>query len=232
MTVVVTFLAVAAAGYLAWTRWKPARDPLSTTEGSPARFDRFRLQGFEHTTYEGDEPVFTLRADEIVHRKRKIGPLTLNPIKEIVLQGVTIELRRSSRRPRRGTGNDGQASSLSPFLEDMVSRKGLGIVTRLLINRLDVKVFRDDALQFSVTAASASVGLRDRSIHLEGGFQLQAGSGDRLRAREARWAGLEEVFRVAGSYVWFRSGEPIQGINGQFRVQEDGVLVREPTDGS
>jgi hypothetical protein len=129
---------VAAVALL--TRRRPARadrEPAAAGEPAPdaaamPESDRLFMSGVEYAAYEGSEPAFRLSARTLIHRKRRFGPLTLNPVKEVEMDGVRIEIY-----PAEGTGGRARHPlTLDGILEGTLLSKSLGYVSRVRLRDL------------------------------------------------------------------------------------------------
>src|SRR5262245_10374391 len=53
--------------------------------------DRLYIGGLDYAAYDGSNPIYHVSATQLIHRKRKVGPLTLNPVKEVEIDGLRVE---------------------------------------------------------------------------------------------------------------------------------------------
>jgi hypothetical protein len=196
----------------------PAPHPPVTGEGS---FDRFRLEGFRHTSYHLGQKVFSVEAGEIVHRRRRVGPLAVNPLKELVLSDVRIELN-----PLPEGSGPGAEPSVRSGVENMLLQEKLGMVSRVLFHELVLSSSRDGTFRFRVRAREASVDLAARSVTFPGPFLLESAAGDRLEAEDVQWRDDQETFHVRGAFLLHQANGVTPGRDTYFVVEESGKVVR------
>jgi hypothetical protein len=97
--------------------------------------DRLYIGGLDYSAYDGADAVYRVHADQIIHRKRKIGPLTLNPVKEIEIDGLRVDL--FPRRAGRGPGAlPPPPRSLDAILRELLESKSLGFVSRVTLENM------------------------------------------------------------------------------------------------
>lgn len=218
---------VLACGYLAWTMVSTISSLPSTPRSEPDTqgYDRFRLSGFQHTVYVGGRPVLKLEAREMSHRKRRFGPVTVNPIKELVLHGVTIHMVAGEERDQATAG--AAAIHLAALMEQMLSEKGLGLVTRVLIEDLEFTLLEGEIQAFSLSATEAELALDQQAVQLRNGFQVITSRGDQLRAHRGRWRARDRVFTADGPYLLRTASGPAHGADGTFLLGPAGAILRQ-----
>ena len=191
-------------------------------------FDRIYLRNVSYSSYVRGETTFTLKAEEIVHRKRKLGPLTLNPIKEVEMNGVRIEIYQSAP-PAGGRGPQAEDVDLpvQRILKESLSAKDLGFVARVRMNRFHLVLLRGGVEQLSIVAGTASVGLDSAILRIDDGFTLSTHGGGQLVAKSAEWRFDSRRLSVPGTYVQKEGRNTRRGEEGIFRIGPDGRLTRE-----
>jgi len=169
LAIVVTLAALA----LLTRRARPASGDVTPASGAAPipESDRLYMSGIDYAAYDGSEPMFRLQARSLVHRKRKVGPWTLNPIKEVEMTGVRIEIFRSEPgRPVRPLSLDG-------ILQGTLFSKSLGFVSRVRLLDLQLDDHRGGAVQDRLTAAEAVWRPGDRRLVIEGAFEYSDETG-------------------------------------------------------
>ena len=198
--------------------------------------DRLYLRNIAYTSYKGDTRLFSFQADELVHRKRKIGPLTLNPVKEIEATRVRIEMvsrgeEEDRTRPAEpAEARDGLDLPVATILEKTLAARDLGFVSRVVLKPVEIAVNRGGRTLLRVAAGSASVGLSEpAALRFEDGFTLEDCCGGHLSARQAEWSAAGRRLHVDGAYSWSDSQDSRTGEGAVFRVDRDGRLTEEIT---
>lgn len=196
--------------------------PINQHEDWPVA-DRFSASGMQHTVYDRGEKLYSLKADAIVHRKRKIGPLTINPVKELALQGVEIEIYEPIDRTDEGFSGASPVP-IQELLRKATSGNDLGFISRVTIAPLKLVYFREAEELFTLTAKSVKMGLDTSRVNFEGDFTIAAAAGDRLRAHAAEWLEDERRFSIAGPYL-LESAEGAQtGAGALFTIDPAGRI--------
>ncbi len=216
---------VLACGYLAWTMVSTLASLPSESEtgGEPEDFDRLRITDFQHTVYAGERPALSLHADVIIHRRRSLGPVAINPIKELVFRGVNIEMTAPEMDPRASAS---AGAYLAVLIQQMLSQADLGIVSRVLMEDLELTLLNDRATVFSLSTRKAEIAMAEPVVELSQGFRLISANGDRLRAHRARWEVQRQIFDVDGPYLLTTAAGPAYGSGRIFRVDPSGAIVR------
>jgi hypothetical protein len=184
-------------------------------------FDRFQLQGFRHTSYHMGRKVFAVEAEEILHRRHRVGPMAVNPFRELVLSGVRIELNPSPEPS--GPGGD---PSVRGAVENMLLQEKLGLVSRVIFRDLTLSYSRGDVFRFRVRSPEATIDLATRSVLFPDVFLLESASGDRLEGEDVVWADDFETFHARGPYIVHEHQRVTPGRNTYFVVQESGKVLR------
>jgi hypothetical protein len=216
---------VLGCGYLAWTlvfrlASLPSDPNSSASDGS---FDRLRIIDFEHTVYAGQNPVLSLHADEIVHRNRSLGPVAINPIKELIFTGVSIKMTAPEEIP--ATGGGAATAYVAPLMRQMLTQTDLGLVSRVTLKDLELTMSGYGVPIFSLSAKHMTIGLEESAVVLSQGFRLISANGDRLRAGGARWKARAQSFEVNGPYRLTTAAGPAHGSGGVFRIDPAGAIA-------
>ena len=224
-------------GYQLALSGRPPIDPVSSSEGR--RFDQFITTDISNTYRVGGETLFTFRAEKVIHRKRKLGPLTINPAKEIRMQNVEIEIHVSATAGRDGgegeipaaAGDSGNTDiarlSLQQVLKHTFSAKELGFITRVVIQGITVKVFQKKEEQLALAAGEVTVSLRSPNARYMNGFTLISKDGARVSTGEAEWQGQTRRFFVPGDYVFEDGSEVQRGREAFFAVSPESRITLE-----
>jgi len=226
--------AVYAAVSLATHQRRREPPPEWTGPSSPAA-DRLYLRNVAYASYHGSEKVFSLEADDILHRKRKIGPLTMNPVKEVEMKGVRIRIYRSD--PAGGGDGPGPIGdrpeaegidlSIGSILREAMTAKDLGFVSRVVIRPLHLTFFRGGEEAFSIAAGAASIGLEPDVLRFDHGFTLNERGGGQLVATSAEWRSDSRRLVVDGLYERRDAEGSRHGKRATFRIEPAGVLTEE-----
>ncbi len=204
-------------------------------------FDRFQLEGFEHTQFKEGRKLFTLYCKEITHRKMKIGPLTVNPVKEIKMSKAHIQLfprvdkGPPSDKPDEDLTQHSQASPTpiisQPFvdgLKKMLGDRELGFVSRIVIADFTLDVSGYGRTQARIHAGKATLGAESPDARLDNGFSIVAQNGQRLVADKAVWDQDKRAFHIPKGYVLTDEKGRRQASNAFFGIDAAGQIIQVP----
>lgn len=164
----------------------------ASTEALPGS-DRLYLSGLDYSAYDGADPVFRLQARKLIHRKRKLGPLTINPVKEVELRGVRIDLlppRSSGVAPAEAAHS---GPSLDLLLKGMLSSKNLGFVSRVILRDLEIEDRR---------GGDTSHLTADEVIFRPGEDHLEVRGRFEIRDRDGRRSGRDASLSLGQGTTW------------------------------
>ncbi|MGD8375950.1 MAG: hypothetical protein PVF68_07410 [Acidobacteriota bacterium] len=226
MLILVTLGIVVATVYLIPTLRETPRAGSGGMPGGdlPPRVDRFHLRDVHHVFTRDGVPIFEIDVGEMTHRRRRIGPLAINPLKEVEMREVRIRTDARSTASGEDEPTESALSSVQPMLEEVLERSDAGLVTGIEIQGLRFESLREGRLRFTLTAAGASLDLGRGELFLEGHFLLETASGERLEAPEASWDAEARAFAIDGPYVLSRAGGREVGTAARFALGADGRL--------
>ena len=199
------------------------------------RFDRFRLSGVSYTSYfDGNKKRFSFSADEVVHGMRKIGPLTINPIKEIQMTHVRIEIHQeATEKENRSSGqkaDDDSAIFQLPFhkiIKETVFAQGLGAISRVVIRKAELVVLRGLENQFTILVNKVKMDPESSVVRFEEGFSVSSHNGDQLVAKEAELKNNGKRIWIKGPYLFRDPGGSERGSRGSFYITSSGRIKKE-----
>lgn len=182
--------------------------------------DVFRMDGVSYTAQEGDNISFRLKADRIEVTKRKFGLVYLNPLKEAVLSNLGLEVYQ----------HDGDQTLHNILSAEMVAQllpaetlQAFGVVTRVRILGLTVKVIRDGQTVSSITAQHATIDPKTRVTELTGNVLVAAADGRSIMSRSSTWDQRAGLFSIDGPYFFRNGGKVVHGNGARFDAELRGV---------
>ena len=210
--------------------------PASLPEGDSLQFDRFYFKDMRYTAFRKDRKLYTITAEELAHRKLKLGPLTVNPVKEIFIVGLRLDIYSADLDGEEASGgtageNAGEFSlPLARILEGAFSSWKLGYVSRVRMKGIKISFLPGLAGEVWLAADQATVKPPDAIIAFSGKISLRF-AGEELSAEDAEWFNDRGALRVHGDYqLRTREGDIHSGTNGIFRlgkVGDGGGILRE-----
>ena len=118
------------------------------------------------------------------------------------------------------------------FIEKVGASRKLGFVSRVLVNDLELALYRDDALEFTLGAERATAGSSEGDIDFEGNFRMTSSGGQRLAAHRARWSNEHNRLRIDGDYRILEGPAEMKGSGSVFLLgPEARILLMEKATG-
>ena len=170
---------------------------------------------------EGEGTAF-LEAREIVDRKRKIGPLTINPLSEIRMTDVTIEIEVPPDDP----GVDLVPPAIGNLLESGLASRGLSFPTRVVIEPFRLLVRREGA-GWELRGSRMTLESASGDATFERGFSLRTQADHYLTGKKAKWVSGRKCLVVSGRYAVRDSDGARTDRGGVFRIDRDGRLLEQ-----
>lgn len=215
-------------------------------EPNPRRFDRLHITDLQYTAMvNGHE--FILTVQEVTHAKRTLGPLTVNPLKELQLIGVALRLGSTSgdidgsttvapssspsstedtpsspAQPRIRMGSF--MNSLPEIFKDMFRAKDLGFISRVQIHTFTIHASMPHNTSFSLIANKVELGTSQGAILFSKGVSLETPSRQKLVANEAEWQPKAKTLLIPGTFVLQTQSKESAGRNGAFSFTSSGTL--------
>ncbi len=220
---------------------RPDIKPKSTVQ----KFDKFNVSGIDYTHYNEGKKVFSIKSGKIIHRKRKVGPLTINPVKEIEMAEVFIEINQNKHFSRNVQyvqyGKNEQKAqgeskiekrsdifplSFSDILKKTVNDKRLGLISRVEIREFGLKVLQTGNEQFTITAKKVTLGLMSQKVLFRDGFSLVSVNGEQLIARKAQWENKRKSLYIKGAYELRGKKGTTTGKGAFFTIDSNGKIKK------
>lgn len=155
---------------------RPEAAPEDAMAGKPGeRSDRLYIGGLDYTAYDGSQPVCRVSATQVIHRKRKVGPLTLNPVKEVEIDGLHVDFL--PRQSGTGGGMPPPPRSLDAILKELLASKNLGFVSRVVLKDLAIEDRSGRGEPFRFAAGEVVWRPGDKRLVVHGPFEHVDGTG-------------------------------------------------------
>jgi hypothetical protein len=194
-----------------------ARNDSTTTERP---VDVFRMDGISYTAQDGGHVWSRLKADRIEVAKRKFGIVYVNPLKEASLTNVELEIHE-----RNGAWDSDNLLDLFREVLPPDLTKEIGIVTRIRITGLTVKMVRNGQVASSITAQRALIDPKTRVTELSGRVVVAAADGRSVISQKSTWDRDTGLFWISGSYLYQQAGKMVKGNGARFDAELRGVRL-------
>lgn len=206
--------------------------PVFVEKQFDAEFDKFSMSEIEHTIYEHGRKTFIFSCEELVHGKRKFGPITVNPIKEIQMLKVRIEVIQDDS-PKQDTDVDSLTSqppiiskSLNKALKKILTNRDLGSISRVVMSNFTLNVSRNGGKHFTVRADTVRMGVKSSQAKFDHGFSIVTKTAEELSSKEAIWKGEKNAFyiptdfRIKNAEGEYRSSKSLVTVNSAGKIIE------------
>jgi hypothetical protein len=201
-------LILAVGTLVLWVGYRSGqRRVAARPDGEVRRSANLEVTDLNHEFFDREHRRLNLHADRLVHRTRRIGPLTINPVKEIELHGVRLEFDMDQLGTTRGDDFDNRfleeriLSMIRRAFAELLVHHELGFVSRVSVVGLDVDLLQDGARSAGLHAGRLVLDPLERGFTLQDGVELLSPSGDRLQTREAHWDPDVRGLVVSGAYL-------------------------------
>jgi lipopolysaccharide export system protein LptA len=201
-----------------------------------------QISGFQFDHSVEGRKVIRIRADEFTVEKMKLGHFSLGIVNVAKLKNGVIEVYGESAKKTESPGS-GPASKADPnpaggvskeptltfdnlFKEESMPSFGTKKVASIVIEPIRVQLRDQDTVLVQITAASASLKLKNREIQFKGNVRLSANQHS-LEAEEMSFHPENGRIKVEGDYILQSAKGRIQGK----RLETD-VLLKETRLGS
>ncbi len=225
---------VGIVGGIGWYYFTPSDSSITSEEGKHAkRFANLYLFEGSFTHFEKGKRVFTLEAEEVIHRKRKLGPFTINPIKEMVFHNVRITLhdmsylnsreRSQTSMPSRREYAETFQLPLHGIFQKTFGDLQLGFISRIIIHGITMEAKQEEK-GFTLFAKKAKFGIKKSNIAFEDGFSLTGKNGQRVVSHRAEWKAKKEAFYIPGMFVLKTNEKEQASSNAYFSLLASGNI--------
>ncbi|MFC1867213.1 hypothetical protein ACFL0H_03660 [Thermodesulfobacteriota bacterium] len=145
-----------------------------------------------------------IKADEFKVTHRKFFIFNIRPFNEVSLTNARVELYLHPEMPEMTKTSSSGASMLLPDLINMFTPdlKGLGVITRGVINDLIIKIYRSDRLCSELQAREAHIDIKRKEIELIEARIQNISSREQITSRSITWSDKEKSFTIPGLYLF------------------------------
>ena len=184
------------------------------------------LQEFQTTFHVGDRPQFHVSGDSFrVSNTRFIGPFRLGFMHTLKGRNIAIEIFDVTELEKT---QQVDASAFSPqhILSRLVPQQTLGVISRIDLQPVSLRLNRDEQFFLSLSADRAWIKLGSPKVKLRGHVVLRSHTGEQLSAEKMHWDQEHKVLQVEETYVLARPHAEQRGSNASFMVDRNGALKR------
>lgn len=146
--------------------------------------------------------AYSLKADEFKVHPKAIGVFSIQPWKEATLTNAFMEVHLSTQDNPSEVGL--LPSSFSSSFNKEAAKgpvEGIGVITRLVIKKLNYSMYKDRRLIIAVTADEAISNFKKKDAALKGVQIEHRPSGKFIKTKSAVWDANEKMFKIPGEYT-------------------------------
>jgi hypothetical protein len=201
--------------------------PLANTTAS--KRGTVLAEGVHYRAFDSEGTTVELAVDRVVKQRRRLGPLSLRGVDELVLKRVRLTLSPGSEGGRQPEEvlESLDLAAIAPSILDFADSLGFDDITRVVVERLTIDVQSGPGSGWLVLAERARIGSDSTDLTLRGGVSISTDLGLRLDARKVRLIHGSSAFEVVGSYRVLQDEHLIQsGADATFVVDPRGYLIR------
>ena len=184
------------------------------------------LQEFRTTFHADGRPQLHISGDSLrVSKTRFIGPFRIGFVHTLKGRNIAVEIVDMAEFEE---AQHADASAFSPqhILSRLAPQQTLGIISRIDLRPVSLRLNRDERFFLSLSADRAQVKLGSSKVKLRGHIILRSHTGERLSAEEMYWDQQSRVLEVEGAYVLAGPHTEQRGSNASFIVDQNGDLKR------
>lgn len=195
---------------------------------APKNAGALNITGLFYSNYAGERLLSRLQAETLAVAPRKMGSFRIKSVNELVLRDVDFLLDLDVPPDLSADDSGGQAGQMSFGLKTLVDTKGMGRITRVVVEGLRLDLRKSGENHLEVTAAGGVFDLKLRELRMNDTV-LAGVQGQRLVSALVVWDEAAKIFRVPGAYLITDKGEERRG-EGALVDMEFNVLPTSAND--
>ncbi len=194
---------VIVLGLLLFFLWKPGGEkepPASFPEEAISSYP-LRIKGFSSSTYDDNRLIARIEADEFLVKQRRFFVFNIRPFKEAAFTNARLELHLYKKMPPGADIFSSAGDILSLDKKGRSNLKGIGLITRGVVNGFTLEVYREDKPLLVVKAKKAYIDFKKKRTKLSGVRIEDVLSGKIIKSGSVIWKHKENVFDIPGEYI-------------------------------
>ena len=199
---------------LAILHW-PGTNSVPAAPEASGRIKRMPLQisEFTFTSQDQDRLVHVLQAKQLVIRPRRFMVFNIKSLNEVVLQNARLETHFYKESAKQSSLFDFQ--EVVPFDQSSSGKhhtgSAVGLVTRLIADRVRVDIFREDIQAIVLAAEYGLVEQKKTGAEFFNAILKDSRSDRVIRSSRVLWDETRMLFVIPGSYAMSASGNNTSG---------------------
>ena len=166
-----------------------------------------KIKGLSYSTHDKGRLIARIEADELKVKKRKFWVFNVRPFNEAVLTNARLEFYLYDDMP----SNDDMSSKVDLLStarsiltldeQGRTGTQGLGLITRGLIDGLEIRIYKADEPFLLLKADKARIDFKRKKINMKGVSVEDFFTGKLIKTRTAVWDNEAKILRIPGTYT-------------------------------
>lgn len=171
------------------------------------------MQSFSYTSFNDHGIDNTLEADELEIKPRRFMAFNIKSVNEAVLNNarLTVYTREDVDSEPQYFGFE----DVIPLSDDKEGRMGrsrvLGLVTRMILNKMEMDLFRDNNKIITLVAETGLVEKKDGGLKAFNAILTDVRSSRQITTRKLLWDNKDKLFLIPGPYMMSTSSGNVFG---------------------
>lgn len=190
--------------WVVWAHWEGERPSLSISQKEALSSNPVEIRDFGLQEFQSGSLDVRVRAEVFKIQSRKFGLFSIRPIREAALLHPQVELFLPEEGPLTkidlfpffSTGQEGAQRR-----QDFPFPKEVGLITRVVMKDLDIRIHRKGGQPLSVTAGEAILDMLNKNIRMKEVVVEDEGAHRSIRGPVAVWLGNEKRFYFPRDYI-------------------------------
>ncbi len=160
-----------------------------------------RIKGLSATTYNDDKLTARIEADELRVNQRRFFVFNIRPFNEATLTNARLEVHLYKHMPLKANLFSSAKNILGLDKKGKSRMRGLGLITRGVVNGFTLEVYKAGKLSLRVKAEKAYIDFKKKKTELLNAGLEDVQSKKLIKSRSVIWDNEENVFRIPGIYI-------------------------------
>lgn len=169
------------------------------------------VSGLSYSNFQGDCLLSRVAVDTFRIQARSWSVFRLRSINEAVLQNAIFEFFTGCEEGETASteGPFSMSEGLASSLSGLVKVRGVGRVTRALMDKMAIVNHRDGRPVFRIVARSGELDSQDKSMVFRDALLQHPPTGRSIRTAEVLWQEAQKLFYIPGAFV-LRSSQGVE----------------------
>jgi len=174
----------------------------SPTEGKRSHYPIW-IKGLTATTFRDDKIINRIKTDELMINPRRFFIFSIKPFNELTFTNLRLEIHLNENEEifHENTNPFSLEEYIPSFRGVGNDLKGLGFLTRGVINGLVLEIYKGNTLSLLIYSKKAYIDFKKKKTDLIMCSIMDKLSGKRVASRLITWDNREKIFKIPGDYI-------------------------------